>query len=66
MKPQIERDPYLSVVAMSAEAAKEFAGKALGVGEILRVEDVGPADPKRHKKGARRFHVFTEPAEREY
>ena len=63
MKPQIERDPYLSVVAMSAEAAKDFA---LGVGEILRVEDVGPADPKRHKKGARRFHVYTKSAVREY
>jgi hypothetical protein len=45
---QIEHDEYLSVIAMSAEAAKRFFGRTDDP------VDLGPApQPERHKKGAR-------------
>lgn len=51
----IERDPYATVVAMSAEAARKF----FGVAESVRVEDGGPPiRPDKYKPGARAWRVY--------
>jgi hypothetical protein len=52
---EFERDPYLTVVAMNRQAAREFVGTL----PVLRVEYVGQADPARYRFGARVYHVYT-------
>jgi hypothetical protein len=54
-KIKFERDPYLTVVAMSREQAREFVGTL----HVLRVEYIGQADPERYRFGARVYHVYT-------
>jgi len=54
----IERDPFLRVVAMSAEAAIAFVGPT-----AVRAVCAGvPSDRRKWNPGARLFHVFTSEA----
>lgn len=54
-KVEFERDPFIRYTAMSVEAAEAF----LGSDKTALVVDKGPADPQRHRKGARLFHVYS-------
>lgn len=50
---EFEREYFISVVAMSAQGAREFICPT-----AFRVTCVGQADPTRYRFGARRYRVF--------
>lgn len=54
-KVAFERDHFIRYTAMSREDAEAFLGKD----KTALVVDRGPADPRRHKPGARVFHVYS-------
>jgi hypothetical protein len=64
----IEHDPFIRVVAMNADGAREFCVNEFGMDptRIDRIEDGGLASPRdRYKTGARTWHVYTRNVERE-
>jgi len=50
---EFERDPFISVVSMSAEQAKDFLCPT-----AFKVVCIGQADPSRYRFGARRYRIF--------
>lgn len=59
MDMQFERDPFLTVVAMSRDDAAAFPAKELGILKpVVRVDYVKQADPNRYRFGAKVFHVY--------
>lgn len=64
----IEHDPFILVVAMTADSAREFCVNGFGMNPALidRIEDGGPSkQPEKYKTGARCWHVYTRNVERE-
>ncbi len=54
----MEHIPFLSIVAMSANGARQMVGEP-----IFKVQCVGQADANRYKFGARRYRVFKSAAD---
>lgn len=59
-KEALAYEPFIRVVSVGEQGARDFAIQFLGVPEkrIIKIEDGGPADRERYKPEARAFHIY--------